>query len=245
MKRINELIKKTKNILTLSEENVILRRDIVRYEAELDWDDHINSWIICIQNFPSDFSIIHELGHIYFAKKIVKCIDFAIPKTKKIEIIQDILPLLNSLVDDFINYNLNNFDELYPIYREKVFSYLNNLESFKYQIEHVNKVNILLSWFFLFYIDFNYILKEKDRQKRLLEINDFLSSLKSKIIQFTPIMDRNKLKKVSEKLDQFKTVKSTRKPIRIVSFFILVLLALDFWTKATLKRQMRLIFPGE
>ncbi len=91
MKDLNELIKEIKEILSISHEQVIFRREFVRYEAELDWNVSLGCWVICYQNIPSKFSIIHELGHIYFAKKIVRCEDFAIPKYRNSSIIRDIL----------------------------------------------------------------------------------------------------------------------------------------------------------
>lgn len=243
MNSINDLIENIKNILNISNERVILNRDIVRYETELDWDADLESWVICYLENPSEFSIIHELGHIYFAKKKVMCEDFAIPRYRNPRIIRDILPLLNNLIDDFINYNLTHFDEIYPFYREKLFYYLDNLQDFKNRIEQENQINTLISWYFLFFIDFNYILKENDKKERLPEITDLLNCLENNILQLTPIKNKKKIKNISKKLDLFKRVRSTRKPIKIVSFFIRVLLTLDLWKKKTIKKQMKYIFP--
>ena len=146
-------------------------------------------------------------------------------------------------MDDFINYNLSTFDEIYEIYRKKVYQYLDNLQDFIIQIKQVNHINMLLSWYFLFFIDFNHILKKNDRTERFTEINMLLNCLENKILQLTSAFDKKKLDNLSKKLNMFKKTKSTKKPRKVISFFVKILLTLDIWNKKTLNQQMRLIFP--
>jgi len=142
------------------------------------------------------------LGHIYFAKKKVNYIYFSLPPppTPKLDI--SLGNLISNLLDCFINYNLSEFEEFYPIIRKNSFFYLDHLKDFQKQIEGTEKLHTLLEWFILFYIDFKFILKEKDYKQRSQEIESLLEILESNILSFG-ILDGKKLKTNSKSLEGY------------------------------------------
>ncbi|MCJ7648665.1 MAG: hypothetical protein MUP85_08630, partial [Candidatus Lokiarchaeota archaeon] len=59
-------------ILDLMDEKIIFRSNPNKFQAELEWNERIGAWIIFSNKNIIDYPIIHELGHIYSAKKIFK-----------------------------------------------------------------------------------------------------------------------------------------------------------------------------
>lgn len=67
-----------KKILSISTECTILKRNYnIFHQAELDWDENQKCWIIFHQDRGPKFFLIHELGHIYLAKKKINYLGFA------------------------------------------------------------------------------------------------------------------------------------------------------------------------
>ena len=232
-----------KEILTISQENIQVRRSLfIARQAELGFDNSSNSWTIYYNNVQSEFPFIHELGHIYFAKRTTEYIYFALPPPPNPKLDISLGNLISNLLDFFINYNLREFEEFYPIIRQNNFYYLDHLKDFQKQIEGAEKLYTLLEWFILFYIDFKFILKEKDYKKRNLEIESLLEILEFNILNFG-IVDGNKLKKLIKCLDMFKEKRNETHPVKIITYFIDVLLNINSWTKDELKNKMNLFFP--
>lgn len=233
-----------KEILSISQENIEVEKDplLITRQAQLDFDKSTNSWIIHYNNVQSDFPFIHELGHIYFAKKKIGYFYFALPPLPNSELDRSLGDLINNLLDCFINYNLSEFEEFYPIIRQNNFFYLDHLKDFQKLIEDADNLNTLLEWFILFYIEFRFILKEKDYEQRSQEIESLFEILKSNILNFG-ILDENKLKKFEKCLDKFNEKKNETRSVKIITYFVYVLLNINFWTKGELKKQMNLFFP--
>jgi len=125
-----------------------------------------------------------------------------------------------------------------------MFNYFKNIQKLKSQIREFTQILPLIEYYFLFYIDFNYILKQKERNNHSSEIENFLNYLEKNILQFEPNIDKNKLEDISETLDLFKEEKSSHKARRIISYILLVLYSLEFWKRNVLKKQIKKIFPG-
>ena len=232
-----------KRILSISQENIILiKNPFITRQAELSFDNASESWIIYHNIVQSEFPFIHELGHIYFAKKKSGYIYFAIPPPPNPKLDISLGNLINNLLDCFINYNLSEFEEFYPIIKQNNFFYLDHLKDFQKQIEGVEKLNTLLEWFILFYIEFRFILKEKDYKQRSQDIKFLLEILESNILSFS-ILNGNKLEKLVKCLHIFNVKRKETRPVKIATYFIDILLKINFWTKYELKNQMRMFFP--
>jgi len=239
-----EDLNRYKKILSISQENIEVEKNplLITRQAELDIDKSTNSWIIHYNNVQTDFPFIHELGHIYFAKKKIGYIYFALPPPPNSELDRSLGNLINNLLDCFINYNLCEFEEFYPFIRQNNFFCLDHLKDFQKQIEDAENIYTLLEWFILFYIEFRFILKEEDYEQRSQEIEFLLEILKSNILSFD-ILDENKLKKLAKCLDKFNEKKNETRTVKIITYFVYALLNINFWTKGELNKQMNLFFP--
>ena len=240
---IKKRLSDVKKILNIKEE-IQLKREPTRFQAELSWNKQSNRWIVNYGQNLKEFALIHELGHIYYAKQWTNFDDFAIPPPFNIKADRNVFILINNLIDCFVNHSLSTFSKLYETYKEELFSYyLNNVEEFCVQIErHPDKIEVL-SWFFLFYIDFNYIIKEKDAHLRREDIEKLLNKLKEKALQILN-NDNSNLDLVIERLDRFNDVKETRDPRLVIHFFINLLLATEIWEKKQIMTQIKIFFPN-
>lgn len=238
-------INRYKGILSISQENIELKKNplLLTRQAELDFDNSKNSWIIYYNVVQSEFLIIHELGHIHFAIKKSGYIYFALPPPPNPKLDRSLGNLINNLLDCFINHNLSEFEEFYPFIRQNNFFYLDHLKNFQKQIEGTENLFTLLEWYLLFYIEFKFILKKEDYKKRNQEINSLLKILKSNLLNFNHFSENN-INKLSKCLDKFNEEKNEIRVVRIISYFIYVLLKINFWTKEELKKQMNLFFPN-
>ncbi len=241
---IDELIEKCKDLLSISEEPINLGCTIIPqpYQADLSWDDSTKTWFLRFNTEVPVFALIHELGHVYFAKKKTGYIYFAYyGDDSKID--DGLYPLFNNLLDCFINYNLTLFDEIYPLYQSMVFEYLDKIEPFKKHITCTKDPIVLLSWYILFFIDHNYLLKKQDQVERSNEMTELRSCLKKQLLQSSSEIDDIVLKNITEKLKNFENIKSSIDPTTILNFFIDVLQATNLWEESMLKEQVKLAFP--
>lgn len=240
---IKEILSNIKKILKI-EESVQLRQEPTRFQAELSWSEQSNSWIIFFGQSIKEFALIHELGHIYYAKQWISFDDFAIPPPFNTKADRNVFILINNLLDCFVNYSISKFSKFYEAYKEELFSYyLNNMDEFCVQIErHPDKIEVL-SWFFLFYLDFNYIVNEKDAYIRREDIEKLLNKLKERALLILN-NDNSTLDLVIERLDRFNDVKETRDPKLVIHFFINLLLATEIWEKKQIMTQIKIFFPN-
>ena len=242
---INEnSLNKYKKILSITQEKIkIIKNPYISRQAELGFDTSSKSWIIYYNIIQSEFPFIHELNHIYFAMKKCGYIYFALPPPPNPKLDRILGGLISNLLDCFVNYNLSEFEEIYPIIRQNDFIYLDNLGDIQNRIKSIDNLYTLLEWYILFYLDFRFILKEEDRKKRNQEIESFLNILQSKISNFKQF-NQNNLKELTKYLDRFNKKKNENRPIRIISYFTKVLLKINIWTEEELKKQMNLFFPN-
>ncbi len=233
-----------KKILSISQENIEVERNplLITRQAELGFDNSSKTWFIYYNNVQSDFPFIHELGHIYFAQNKIGYIYFALPPPQSSELDRTLGNLINNLLDCFINYNLSKFEEFYPFIKQNNFFYLDHLKGFQKQIEDTESLSTLLEWFILFYIEFRFILKKGDYEQKSHEIEFLLEILKTNILSFD-ILDAKKLEKLAKCLDKFNEKKNQARLVKIIAYFVYVLLNINFWTKGELIKQMNLFFP--
>ena len=240
---VEKIIDKYKKILSISEEKIIVACNLVDEpnQAALFWDKSSKTWTITHNNNVVEFVLVEQLGSIYFAKK-TKSLRFDFTEND-LEIDNSLYPLLNNLLICFENYNLILFDEIYPLYREMAFEYLDKIEIFKETINRAKDPILLLSWYILFFLDFNYLIKKPDREEKSNEMTQLISHLKIKLVHYSSAIDDLVLNKITEKLENFDNVKSTSDPETIIHFFIDLLQATTLWDESTLIKQVKLYFP--
>ncbi len=241
---LSNIVEKYKELLSITEVPIVLRRDPTnKFEHELEWHPKQNLWCIWYKDEPIEFYIIHELGHLYFAKRLTHFEGFALQTPFHKEIDNKLHPLLNGLLDSFVNYNLSKFDEIYPIQKQKLSSYLENFNDFKEMIDNQKDFIMLLSWYIIFFLEFNFILRKTGRVFFSHEIKRSLNYLKSSLINVKSMVFIIDFEEFNKKLSKFEDVKEKIDPKLIVLFMINVIYVLDYWTKKELLKQIKLYFP--
>lgn len=240
--KISDLITKAQRILNLEEEKFLIKKDLsIRYEACIDWDDKNNQWIISHKQNTHPYYFFHEVGHVYLAKK-TNFRDFALQTEIYEETDVDLYPLMNILLDVFVDYHTFTHNELYPYLQHKIFKTLKDKDIFEEDVQDQESLIDLIMWYIVFYIHFHYCLKESDRKKREDSINQRISYIRKNLLEFNPDMNVDKLDKLNKALDWFYEIKDSDDPIVITAFTSEVLKSLDFWTYKYIIRQIKLYY---
>jgi len=145
--------------------------------AFIQWSDEDKTWIICLFQLADKRTVIHELGHIYLAK-IINNWYFVDSSNKTPSITKQLHPeislFFNRLIDCLNDYKLCNFEEFYEAYESHIVAGLNQYPDPKH-----HTLNDSIRYYIKVYIDFNYILRSKDRDKYLSEITANLRAVKN------------------------------------------------------------------
>ena len=242
---LSNLIEKYKELLSITDIPIVIKRDPTnKFEHEIEWHPNKKLWCIWYKDIPLEFYIIHELGHLYFAKRLTHFEGFALQTPFHKELDKKPYPLLNGLLDSFVNYNLSKFDEIYPIQKQKLCEYIEKSNDFKEMIDNQKDFIMLLSWYIIFFLEFNFILRKAERDFFSQEIERSLNYLKSSLIKVKSMGFSINFEELTKKLSKFEDVKEKIDPKLIVLFMINVIYVLDYWTKKELLKQIKLYFPG-
>lgn len=115
---LSNFVERFKKLLSIADVPIVLKRDPTNeFEHELEWHPNKKLWCIWYKESPLEYYIIHELGHLYFAKQLTHFEGFALQTPFHKEIDKKLYPLFNNLLDPFINYSISKFDEI--IYNSK------------------------------------------------------------------------------------------------------------------------------
>lgn len=68
-KLLKKKVKKYTKILSLSRKKIEVNV-YPSIKSEVYWDEKVNKWIINCRELNGNFDLIHELGHIFLAKKL-------------------------------------------------------------------------------------------------------------------------------------------------------------------------------
>jgi len=109
---VEQIIKKFVKILSISDEIIGFKIEENIKQAKLGYDAENDRWIVSYQKNCGRFPIIHELGHIYFAKKKVNYLGFAKPPPITPQTDKNLIHILSNLIDCFVNYNLSKFEPI-------------------------------------------------------------------------------------------------------------------------------------
>lgn len=241
---LEQILDKYKKILSISNEKVVYQLGTDKYEAELSWNEYSQTWIIFHREDITEFYFIHELGHIYFSRKITHCDDFAVDTEIKPGLDECLYPLINNLIDGLVDYNLSKFNEIYPILWKKYSEYFEKFNDFKDYVDEIDNLFDLLSLYKLLYIAYRFITREVHKKAFSSKIDQVLKYLKKSLLEFTPDISKEKLEKIESYLNKFKEVKDSNDLKEISIYISNVLLSTEFWDKKTLIKQIKLYFPS-
>ena len=242
---ISEFIEKFKEILSISKEIIVLKQDpTIFYQAEIDWDNNSHTWTIAYKDSPSEYYTVHELGHIYLARKKTHFDGFAVQAPDKFldEFDYGLKPFFNQLLDMFVDYNIAQFDEIYNIICKKYVDYLERKDDFEEMVDDNEEYLELVSWYLLFSISFKFILRETERNRFSKEINQRLNYVKKSLLSFKSMINLQIFEELDDKLNRFDDVKEETDPKRIILFIINVIYTFDFWSKKKLIDQAKIWF---
>jgi len=177
--------------------------------------------------------LVHELGHIFLAKKY-DCPYFAkqsmVPVNERIGIYD------NTLVDSFVNYNITRYDEIYHIFLEYVDIYLNA------GTQRLDPKNLdILLYYLNLYLDFHYCLKLEDFQKREQKINIFFKELEELILT-APSISKETFGIIKEELLKFEEYLEVEKSAPIIFFILKILKKIPYWRQSDVNENIRKIY---
>ena len=240
---VEQILKKYTKLLSITNENISFKiKDNIK-QAELGYDGSKDQWIVYYRKESKRFPIIHELGHIYFAKKKVNYLGFAKPPPITPQTDKNLIFILSNLIDCFVNYNLSIIEPIYLEIQEYFHDYLKDLENIKNRIKSNNNIWLILSFYFLYYIEFKFILKEEDRDMLKKNINNLINALRNNCIKRDDRLTLNKFEAINKMLDKFDSFKNSNNHKEVLDFFSQVLKSASIWGLDYINNQFNLIFP--
>ncbi|MHA1757888.1 MAG: hypothetical protein ACTSVV_14020 [Promethearchaeota archaeon] len=156
----------------------------------------------------------------------------------------NVTPLLNILLDGFVDFQISQFDEIYIEIKKKYGDYLDDIKSSKIFIEEENDYIELLTWYLGWYQGFNFILKKKDYDESKENIKELLSFLKSKLIQGEGGISGKNFIKLNIQLNKFDKIKGTKNSKEIKNYCFNVILSMKLWDKDKINNQITLFFEN-
>lgn len=179
------------------------------------------------------YTIIHELGHIYFERHLNRLYSKGKPRQYWN---YEIYLFKNSIIDSFTNYHLFQFYQFGQIYLENVNNnwFISPKGDFKY----------ILQFYIKTYLCYNFILRPEDK-KELLDCNFNLkrtkSMLKRKGENIYKIPMKEKLDKLDNHLNYFDKIKDTKDYNQVRSFISKALKILNLWPQEELIKNLKLL----
>ena len=236
---LEQLLIESKKILGLEKENIEVGIS-GKNNAFLHWYEKEKKWGIYLLPSDNDFTPIHELGHIFLAKK-TNYIYFARSGIKSEKIFEGLLLILNNLLDCFVDYNLIQVKGLYELYIDDAHLWKGAKQKSKIKgkpIDLVHSYKTLIGY----YLSLKIIDKEKNRTY-FIGIKNYLRRAKKFIQKTFPNIKFN-FQSLEEKLDQFDKIKDTKDPEKIINFFYNILYEISLWKESDIQKQIKLLFPN-
>ncbi len=201
------------------------------YKAKIRWNYNNNTWELLLPKNIEETIMIHELGHLYFPKKVG---DMRLaPRLKNIEeerkLNYEIGFCLNQLIDCFVNHYLSEFNDYYKSWVEIMLKDLN------IKIPRQNRLSWKLAFYLLHYIQYNYLFRENDKLNNISKINALLTYSENMIILKhngeNTIINRQKLNQLKSSLDQFNLLKESKDSRKLMFFMFEVIKNLKLWDR--------------
>ena len=209
------------------------------------WNYIQKCWEIFLKKDSGEMVIAHELGHLYFPKRVKDL--RLLPKLAKPEKLKelnvDIHNLLNSLIDNFVDYHLLEIGNYYNFWLESKWK---NLENGIYLGDLYNSYK-RIGDFMCEYLNCHYVLKEEDKEQWFSKIEGGLTQIEKFVLRINNFKEAN-LKLLKNKLNQFKDLRNIRDANRILIFFYEIITEIGkifenkYWDKSMINRQFDIIF---
>lgn len=152
----------------LSINNVNINLIISSSKTSIRFDQAQETYILILNESGKDYDIIHELGHVYLAKK-TGCLILSSPPV--IEGIDDnILGILDHLINNIVNFKVSRIDNLYLLYREFFLKAVQQRYAFSSMLEE-------LAFQIWMQIESIFILKPSDKNLELMQYMTFHTQL--------------------------------------------------------------------
>ncbi|HEC39606.1 hypothetical protein LCGC14_0498190 [marine sediment metagenome] len=239
LQELEKILIKHKNLLGLGEENIIVGIS-EKPRAFLAWHEEEKKWGIYILPSDNDFTPIHELGHLFLAKKS-NYVYFARSGVKSNNIFSGILLIVNHLIDCFVDYNLIQFEGIYELYIDDAHLWIcakkkGKIEGKPIDIAHSYKALIG------YYLS-SKIINERKNREHFINVKNYLRKSK-KLIQRSFPNIRFNFQSLEQKLDDFDKIKNTKDPTVILNFVYNILSEVSIWKESDIQQQMKLLFPN-
>ena len=143
-----------------------------------------------------------------------------------------------------MNYNLREIPETYTPLKQQLYEYLDNWNDTKEGIEEETDVFILLSWYILWYVLFQYFLQPNDfhqieeKYQELIKLTEFrLRTLSKKLMP-------KQLLKVKKIMDSFPSYINPFSKKKIINYCRAIVQKLKLWTPNEIIYAMGWFFPS-
>ncbi|KKL19639.1 hypothetical protein LCGC14_2463460 [marine sediment metagenome] len=136
LQELEQLLVKHKSLLGLEEEHIEVGIS-AKTRAFIQWHKKEKNWGIYLLPSDNDFTPIHELGHIFLAKKS-NFVYFARTGINNNKIFEGLLLIVNHLLDCFVDYNLIQFEGLYELYIDDAHLWIGAKKKGKIECKPIN-----------------------------------------------------------------------------------------------------------
>jgi len=247
-KRIQEKIKKKWiKLLQIKEFSPINIVQITEKDKmdRIKWNYNQKCWEILLNKNSREMVVAHELGHLYFPKKVndLRLLPKLAKPEKKEELNQWMHIIMNPLVDNFVDYHLLDIDNYYNLWFEKK---RKNLECEIYP-GYFKGDAILIGDFMCEYLNYHYVLKEEDKDHWFSKIEGRLTQIEEFILRnnnFTEV-ELKFLKNILNKFKELRYIRNSEKILlflyEIITGIVKILKGLG-WDKVMIDRQFDIIF---
>lgn len=236
---LEEILFKYKEILGLENENIEVGIS-AKSNAFLHWYEEKKTWGIYLIPTNNHFTPIHELGHIYLAKK-TNYPYFARSGIRSHKIFEGLMLIVNHLVDCLVDYNLIQFEGLYKLYVEDAHIWRGAKKKGKIKgkpIDLIHSYKTIIGY----YLSLKIVDKENDR-RNFIDIKNYLKNAMQLIKTSFPYKRFN-FQSLEQKLDFFDEIKDTKDAKMIIKFFYSILYEISLWKENEIQKQMKLLFPN-
>lgn len=186
------------------------------------------------------YSIVHELGHLYLAKQM-NDMDLIITPNPDSNLM-DMRVLLNGMMDGFVNYRLIEFEEFYTYFLEKY-----QIGKYLHLIEETNFFEVL-DKFIMLIIDYDYIIKEPDRNSRIVGRNKSLEISRESLLEKAKELNINlsyqTIQTLEKTIKKFRLIKDSMSFEKIMYFMFLILNTLKLWDEQDVKKLLNQMFDA-
>ncbi len=183
-------------------ENEEDNKKINYHTSGIQWNDKVKSFVMYIKYPVKERIIIHELGHLYFAKEYSDISLVRIPRPKDFNPrLDEIRRMINDVFND---YHLSKFERYYNLYS----NYLK--KGVKSKTRKGLKFTQYLPKYILAFSELNFVLSPKDRKNNILYIKAWLKDSRENIRKSNPKFTYRTFQQLDSLLNKFKKIRDRK-----------------------------------